>query len=54
MVRLLAQASIKPILDKDNNKRIYPDINGFINAGTVMVPAQDTMQFVKRDNPLNL
>ncbi|KAI7881896.1 cytochrome P450 [Lichtheimia hyalospora FSU 10163] len=53
MVRLLAQASIMPILDK-NNIPVYPDINAFINGGTVMIPAQDTMQFVKRVNPLNL
>ncbi|KAJ8658610.1 hypothetical protein O0I10_005650 [Lichtheimia ornata] len=52
MVRLLAQASIKPVMDKDN-KPIYPGINAFIIGGTVMVPAQDTMQFVQLDNPSN-
>lgn len=52
-MRLLAQASIKPVIDKDNIP-VYPDLNAFINGGTVMVPAQDMMQFVKRDNLLNL
>lgn len=52
LVRLLAQATIEPMLDK-NNKPTYPDMNALINAHVVIIPAEDKMRFVKRKNPLN-
>ncbi|CDH49792.1 cytochrome p450 [Lichtheimia corymbifera JMRC:FSU:9682] len=47
LVRLLAQATIEPMLD-NNNKPIYPDMNALINANVVIIPAEDKMRFVKR------
>ncbi|KAJ8658608.1 hypothetical protein O0I10_005648 [Lichtheimia ornata] len=53
LVRLLAKATIEPMLDNNSNP-IYPDMNALNYVGVVIIPGEDKMRFVKRNNPLNV